>query len=135
MANLGEFLRAGTARARVPGEWDCCAFPCAWALAEGYPDPMREWRGTYTTEADGERIATEGGGLVPLFERGMAEAGVPVAAAPWRPGDVAVISVLGREAGAVYTGERWGFVGPRGLAFARLADDCVLRAWGPSRHG
>ncbi len=135
MADLGAFLQAGTGRARQPGAWDCCAFPCAWAIACGFPDPMRAWRGTYATETDGERIAEAGGGLVPLFERGMAEAGVPDATAPWQPGDIAVISVLGREAGAVYTGQRWGFVGARGLAFAPLTERCVLRAWGPARHG
>lgn len=135
MPNLGEFLRTGAVRARQPGEWDCCAFPCAWALECGYPDPMRAWRGTYSTESDGERIARESGGLVPLFERGMGEAGVPPAAAPWQAGDIAVISILGREAGAVFSGQRWGFVGIRGLAFTLLDDRCVLQAWGPLRNG
>ena len=135
MADLGAFLRDATTRAREPGVWDCCAFPSAWALACGFPDPMAAWRGSYATEADGERIATESGGLVPLFVRGMGGAGLPDATAPWQEGDIAVVSLLGREAGAVFTGRRWSFVGPRGMAFASLDDECVLRAWGPLRHG
>lgn len=135
MADLGEFLRRGTGRTRQPGEWDCCAFPCAWALECGFPDPMRAWRGTYDTEQGGEDIATDAGGLVPLFEQGMAEAELPEAVAPWQAGDVGVISLHGREAGAIFTGARWAFVSPRGLAFATLGDKAVLRAWGPLRHG
>lgn len=134
MADLGTFLRDGAARRREPGVWDCSGFPAAWVIACGFPDPMARWRGTYETEIDGERLA-EKHGLVEMFDDGLSRIGVPVVAEPYEPGDVAVVSLLGRQAGAIYTGERWAFVGTRGLAFAKLSADCIVRAWGTLRNG
>lgn len=134
MADLGEFLRDATKRKREPATWDCSAFPAAWAMACGYADPMAAWRDAYATETDGERLAEKSGGLAALFDQALGSVGVPPTTAPYEPGDVAVISILGRHAGAVFAGVRWAFVGSRGLAFATLDDSCVLRAWRPA-HG
>lgn len=135
MTALGEFLEAGAARQREPGVWDCCAFPAEWAMAAGCPDPMAEWRGAYTTELAGEHLAEQDGGLVALFDRGMAAAGIPAVDDAWRPGDIAVVELLGRQAGAVFSGRRWAFVAARGLAFASLDAECVLRVWRPREDG
>jgi hypothetical protein len=136
-ADLGEFLQRGARRTREPCVWDCCAFPSAWALECGDGDAMAAWRGTYDTESDGERIAREGGGLVVLFARGFGSIGwheLP-AGVEHRVGDVAVISLLGREAGAVYTGSRWAFVATRGLGFVTLEERYVRQAWRRPGHG
>lgn len=96
---------------------------------------MVAYRGAYDTDDEGEALTEQAGGLLVLFAPGMDAAGVPPATAPWQAGDVAVVSLLGQQAGAIYTGARWAFVAPRGLAFVSLDDDCVLQGWGPARHG
>lgn len=135
MDRLGRFLQAGATRERVPGVWDCAAFVAEWVVACGHSDPMDAWRGTYDTEQGGEGIAERAGGLTAVFAQGMEAAGVPPVSAPWRAGDAAVVSILGREAGAIFTGRRWSFVAIRGLAFASLDAECVLRVWRPRCDG
>lgn len=131
---LGEFLRACTAKARVPGEWDCCAMPAAWAMETGADDPMAAWRGAYSTDDEGERLADEAGGLAVLFDRAFPGIG-------WQrvedlqPGDVGVIDVQGLQAGAVYVGPRWAFVATRGLGMANIEPEYVRAAWGRRDHG
>ena len=135
MADLGQFLQAGARRARQPAVWDCCAFPAAWALELCGRDPMAAWRTAYDTESGGERIA-EQHGLANLFADGFGGIGWrEIDPGHWQPGDVAVIDIMGRQAGAIFTGPRWAFVAARGLAFAHLDDECVLRAWGMRDHG
>lgn len=96
---------------------------------------MAEFRGEYATDEQGEDLAELGGGLVALFDEHMGAAGLTRVEGAPEPGDVAVVSVLGVEAGAVFVGPRWAFVANRGLAFASLDGDCVLGAWRPRRDG
>lgn len=127
--DLGEFLRASAARRRVPGEWDCCTFPAAWAIANGFVDPMAEWRGRYETEGQALDLIADAGGLADLFVRGMAVANIPEATGDFQPGDIGVVQLLGEQAGAVYTGKRWALVADRGMAFASIANEHIVRAW------
>lgn len=130
MPALGEYLRAGGARDRVPGVWDCCTLPCDWLVACGTPDPMAEYRGAYATEAEAQEIIARAGSLVALFDRGMRSAGVSrVRGWKYQPGDVAVVELLGEQAGAIYTGERWALVADRGLAFVAFTRKHIKRAW------
>lgn len=129
MIDLGEFLRASAARRREPGVWDCCTFPAAWAIANGYPDPMADWRGQYETEAQALDLIADGGGLADLFARGLDAAGLPRAAGEFVPGDIGVVQLLGEQAGAVYTGKRWALVADRGMAFASIGAEFIVRAW------
>jgi hypothetical protein len=46
---------------------------------------------------------------------------------------VGVLSLLGAEAGAVFTGERWAFVGERGIGFTSVPDRAVMKAWAVAR--
>ncbi len=134
MTALGDFLREGGARRREIGEWDCATYPAAWAIACGYPDPLARWRGAYATEDEARQLMTDCGGLVEMYAAGIADAGIPETTAPYEAGDIGVIRLIGEQAGAIYTGERWALCAERGMTFAKLDDACVLRAWRPA-HG
>jgi len=129
MIALGEYLRTVAARRRKAGEWDCAAFPCDWAQANGFPDPMAAWRGRYSTEGEALDLIAEAGGLAELFAEGMEGAGLAPVDGEFRPGDIGVVQLLGEQAGAVYTGERWALVADRGLAFATVGRKHIVRAW------
>ncbi|ABD27174.1 conserved hypothetical protein [Novosphingobium aromaticivorans DSM 12444] len=126
MPDLGDFLVAASHRKHRYGEWDCCTFPADWCIANGWPDPMAEWRGGYIDASAADD------GLLPLFAAGMFGSGIGATKEPVA-GDVGVVSVLGQEAGAIFTGKRWALVAPRGLAFASLEPSCVLMAWSVTR--
>lgn len=130
MSALGEFLRDAGHKRRVAAEWDCAAFPAAWAIERGFVDPMAAWRGAYDTEEGAQALIERAGGLDVLFAAGMADAGVPeVEGANFEPGDIGVVRLLGEQAGAIFTGERWAFIAERGVSFATLDTGCVIRAW------
>jgi len=126
---LGEFLQESAARRRKPGVWDCCTFPAAWAIANGYPDFMADWRGRYETEAQALDLIAEAGGLADLFSAVLDEAGLTRVVGDFEPGDIGVVQLLGEQAGAVYTGKRWALVADRGMAFASIASEHIVRAW------
>lgn len=132
---LGAFLALAGARHRIDGEWDCATFPADWAVACGWPDPMARWRGTYSCEEEAISLIAEHGSLAAMFGVGCAKAGIPVVDADndWRGGDVGVLTVLGHEAGAIFTGKRWALVAPRGLAFASIDPADVCHVWRPVR--
>lgn len=119
---LGEYLIAASRKKHVYGVHDCCTFPADWIVANGWPDPMADWRGGYV-DASAARD-----GLAPLAASGLADVGMPLADVPIE-GDVGVISVFGQEAGAIFTGKRWALVAPRGLAFASADPSIVLKIW------
>ena len=130
MTKLGEFLRDGAARPREPGVWDCCGLPAAWAMACGHPDPMAAWRGVYDTDEAGEAYAKKYG-LVALMGEGLIAAGLTVREGEPQPGDIAVLSFLGQEAGGIFTGDKWALVGDRGLVFSRFTPAHILQVWEP----
>lgn len=129
MIDLGEFLRLSAARRREAGVWDCCTFPADWAISQDWADPMAAWRGRYSTEAGALDFIAEGGGLADLFAEGMAAANIPEATGDFQPGDIGVVQLLGEQAGAVYTGKRWALVADRGMAFASIEREHIVRAW------
>lgn len=133
MAHLGEWLREHNDRPRVAGKWDCCCFPAAWALANGWPDPMARWRGAYSTEAEAELLIGEAGGLLALFRTGMGDAGIPEAEAP-SLGCIGVICVGDEEAGAIYTGKRWALVAEKRLVYVSVEPELVTGLWAVA-HG
>lgn len=126
---LGEFLQAAGSRKRDPGEWDCATFPAAWAIERGYRDPMAHVRGSYDTEESARAVIAAGGGLVALFDAALSAIGVGPAEGTPQAGDIGVIELLGEQAGGVYTGERWAFVAPRGIALATLGPEHVKGLW------
>lgn len=121
MNGLGTFLQEVAHRRREIGVWDCCTFLAAWLMWRGLPDPMDGFRGTYS-------IDDEAVDLVGVFSDVLAMAGLPEVN-DYREGDIGVVSVLGAQAGAIFTGKRWALVADRGLAFASLEPECVLKVW------
>lgn len=126
---LAEYLRALGTKRRIPGQHDCATLPCDWTVLRGFADPMTEWRDGYSTEAEIETLTEGAGGLLQLFERGYSAAGIPERTGPPLAGDVGVICIAGEQAGSVFTGERWTFVGERGIGFAKIAPEAVLKVW------
>lgn len=123
---LGEFLKAA---AEQHGPWNCSTLAADWCIALGYPDFAARWRDT-TDPVDCEMAPAEAGGLAVLWGRDIAD-GLPVADVPYLPGDIAVLSMLGIEAGAIYTGDKWALRTARGMSFHRLPDSAVAAAWRP----
>lgn len=135
--DLGDFLGERLAWPRRSGTWDCCAFPAAWAMACGLADPMAEYRGAYSTEAEAEDIVARAGGLAGIFGAGLEGVGAVrlEAGEEAQAGDVGIIALLGEEAGAIYTGRRWAFVAERGLGFVTLAPERISHIWRLGERG
>lgn len=109
-------------------------FPGDFVRTWGLGDPVAEWRGRYSTEQEARRLIRDAGGLVELWQRGLASIGVDGVNEP-REGDVGVIRAIGLDRteehiGAIWTGRRWAFMTEGGVAFASA--DC-LRVWGMPR--
>lgn len=122
--DLGSYLAQAARRKHQLGIWDCCIFPADWVVANGWGDPMADWRGTYTSEA----AADAHGGLDELFLAGCERIGLPLVATPLS-GDVGLIEVGKQRAGAIFTGRRWAFVAPRGLAVASIDAKHISGIW------
>lgn len=111
--NVGEYIRH---TASLPWDWggadgvDCCTYQAGWVIECGHPDPMAFIRGSYDSELSALRRIKEGGGLIPLWQRGMTDAGVPEVETP-RIGDVGIVRLPTddelNEACAIFTGKRW----------------------------
>lgn len=121
---LGEFLTEAALRTYALGTWDCATFPAAWIMANGHPDPMGDWRGGYAISDVGDAEA----GMFDVFAAQVEAAGMIRTSTP-REGDIGVVSLVGRQAGAIFTGRRWAMVAPRGLVFASLEAGSVLGIW------
>lgn len=126
---LGEYLESQRGTVWQAGVNDCCTFAGDWVRSWGRGDPMTAWRGSYSTDDGAEALVAAAGCLVALWRQGLAGIGVPTT--DMAEGDVGVIraATLGGEAteiGAIWTGRRWAFRVPAGLAFASA--DC-LEAW------
>jgi hypothetical protein len=122
--NVADFLFEA-ANDRRP--WNCSTLPADWCLTLGHPDFAAGWRETIEeTECQFAAAA----GLVALWNEGIGDA-LPAAPDNLRAGDIAVISRLGLEAGAIFDGERWALRTARGLIFAMLPGDSILKAWRP----
>lgn len=124
--NLGDFLEQA---AQDRPAWNCCTMPADWGVALGYPDFAAAWRGV-TDPKKCEDIPRAAGGLATLWAREIGDT-VPLAAPPYRRGDVGVVSVRGMEAGAIFTGDKWAVRTERGISFARLDEGAVVRVWRP----
>lgn len=133
MTALGEFLK-GAACDRGP--WNCSTLAADWCVSLGHPDFADAWRGV-TDPVECDQVAAEG--LAALWDHGIGDA-LPVAADAvegcslfaWaQPGDIAVISLAGVEAGAIWTGQRLAIKAARGLHFVEPEAARVLKAWRP----
>lgn len=121
---LGQFLQA---QLGATGPWNCSTMPADWCVKQGHPDYAAKWRGVVEPE-ECERIAC--GDLLSLWDEGIGDA-LPVAAAPFEAGDIAVVRRMGLQAGAIYTGQRWALQTSHGLTFAPFGERSILKAWRP----
>jgi hypothetical protein len=128
--SLAEYLRSLEDRKRQAGIHDCVTLCADWAVSCGRADPMEPWRGAYFSEVEAEELIADAGGLRALFATGMEAAGIPSADGP-QSGDIGVVSLMGEEAGAIFTGKRWVFVPERGLGFVSLDAECIVGLWRP----
>lgn len=126
---LGEYLQKLCTERRAPGTHDCGTLACDWAVLLGFPDPMADWRGRYSTEPELLALISEAGGVLAMFERGCRAAGILRRQGSPQPGDIGVLRLAGHEAGSIFTGERWAFVGHRGVGLARIERDAVIAVW------
>jgi hypothetical protein len=128
---LGEYLTAAVRKHWEPGRHDCCTFAADWALSWGCGDPMAEWRGRYRSDAGASRFVRQAGGLLELWQRGLASIGIE-GVNDAIAGDVGVVRALtagGAEpVGAICLGRKWAFLAHDGVIFAPAVP---LRAWGP----
>lgn len=125
---LGDYLATAGRLAFDPCVHDCCTLPADWAVLRGRPDPMALWRGAYGSEAAAQGLIDEAGGLLALWRRGMAGAGIPEAVG-LEPGDIGVVTF--REAidsCGIFTGRRWAIMTSNGLAALRASP---VKAWRP----
>jgi hypothetical protein len=131
MTDLGGFLQAAISRPWRWGEWDCCRFAAEWCIRRGRGDPMDFLRPLYTSEFSAMRTIREGGGLVALWSRGMADIGAPEVDVP-ELGDVGIVEAItengAEQVCAIFTGERWAMLGIRGLVCAPAEP---IKVWRP----
>lgn len=128
---VSEFLRDQGRFGRQYGDepWNCSTVPADWCRELGWPDFAAAWR-HITDPAECETVPATAGGLLMLWEQGIGNA-LSVASAPFLPGDIAVVEAHGLQAGAVFTGERWGMRRARGMLMAAPEMVRVLKAWRP----
>ena len=124
---LAEFLKRECGN-HAP--WHCSTMAADWCIALGYPDFAAAWRDVFEPSAC-DATADAAGGLLNLWNEGIGD-GLPVVK-DRRGGDIAVITALGVEAGAIWTGERWALRSTDGTV-AWLNDApriCALKSWRP----
>jgi hypothetical protein len=129
--DLGAFLVAEAARPWEWGKADCSTTPADWVLADTGIDPMGKWRG-YTCEADVELLIAQAGSLHALWAEGMADIWQPTIAPTI--GAVGLIIMPGEhrrpiEVGAIFSGKRWSFRTPRGMAGCSVDPANVVAIW------
>lgn len=133
---LGDFLKAAGS---IAGPWNCSTLAADWCVSQGYPDFAAEWRGIID-EAECDAVATEAGGLELLWDRGIGEAlpvvgeaepGQSIDPAGLEPGDILIVALAEKQAGAIWTGQRLALKAPRGLHFLEPGALRIDKAWRP----
>lgn len=125
---LGDYLLSLSDRRREPGVHDCATVPANWAVLLGLPDPIAAWRG-YESEDEAQAIIREAGGLDAVFDAGFASSGVLRREGDPIEGDIGIIRIAGQDAASIFTGQRWVFVGNRGIGFATIAPAHIIAVW------
>ncbi|MHC2677511.1 hypothetical protein ACVI1J_009674 [Bradyrhizobium diazoefficiens] len=91
-AVLADYLGEVAARACAYGRLDCAVLMADWVVRQGWPDPMPDRRGTYTTERDYRAAVRSEGGLVASCRRRFGHIGLVETVAA-EAGDVALVLV------------------------------------------
>lgn len=132
MATLSEYLGRVVRRRFAYGDLDCCTLMADWLMLCGFPDPMADRRGSYSTRSEYIAAIQNEGDIVKSCGRRFAAIGLQVTSEP-KPGDVCLVKapVVG-PAGAIYVSDKFRAVitPDAGLVFAPVP---VLRAWSVKR--
>ena len=129
MSALGEYLRAQGGKKRQAGTFDCVTIVADWLMVNGLPDAMAHRRGSYDSEEQAQGLIADAGGLVALFGQFLGAVGIAEREGEPMAGDVGVVSLMGHEAGGIFTGERWALVGERGITMVSPAFAQPLKSW------
>ncbi|MBY3564132.1 DUF6950 family protein [Rhizobium laguerreae] len=106
---LAAFLAAQERKTWDPATLNCMLFPAAWAIWLGHRDPVENWRGAFTSEAEYLAIVRAAGGCAPLMAAAVARINGRPLAAPV----CGAVGVIGsstnpdRQFGAIFDGRRW----------------------------
>jgi hypothetical protein len=122
---LPDHLRAGGVRPFVWGRCDCVLFASDWVASQRGVDPLREYRGTYSTALGAQRHIARAGGLLALVSAAMAAAGLTETTDPL-PGDVAIVESDQGDAMAIRTRVGWAVKAQGGIVTAQYK---LRRAW------
>lgn len=109
MARFERFVGETDATPHVWGVSDCSLMVADWCVANGYPDPAAELRGTYATEAECRAILEARGGLSNVVAACASLAGLAAIHEP-EFGCVAVIGSPSRQSrqwSAIWNGHKW----------------------------
>lgn len=122
-STLASFLSKAAARGFVWGQHDCMLFVADWAKCLTGRDPGARWRGTYSTQAEGEAILATGPGPGPILHGALTAQGWCVVISDFREGDICVVRAPTRSGmaltAAIYAGRgRCALVTKHGLAVA-----------------
>lgn len=123
VTDLGQFL-SDQMRSHEP--WNCSTLAADWCMALGHPDYASRWRDTVDPiDCD----AAAGGDLLSLWDEDIGDA-LPVVA-DLRAGDIAVVEMMGLQAGAICIGGKWAIKAQRGMHVLAANQVRVLKAWRP----
>ena len=121
---LGEYLRAAASLRHEWGVNDCCTFPAGWIACQTGGNPMAA--ASYASEAEANAMVAGAGGMVALWSTWLAG---HAERCPIEAGAIGVVSFPFGELGGIYSGERWVFLGERGIHALPVPDDRVLATW------
>lgn len=124
MSSVDETLALWRRGGLIWGTHDCIMATCDHVLRVTGIDPAAPWRGAYSDEAGARAIYEAHGGVLALFDYGMALAG-------FERGDRSrglpvVADIMGKQIAGVDLGKRCAFITERGCIELPAR---VLRSW------
>ncbi len=129
LVTLRAFLDAYESEPWTPGgKVDCCLVLAEWAIWLGYPDPIPEYRGTYSQGQGQIDMLERHGGALPLVQ----SVALSIGASPVERPSCGCIGVVGslknitRQFGVIHDGDGWLTRTPSG--FDRITAT-TLAAW------
>lgn len=129
LVTLRAFLDAYEREPWTPGgKVDCCLVLAEWAIWLGYPDPIAEYRGTYSQGQGQIDMLERHGGALPLVQ----SVALSIGASPVERPECGCIGVVGslknitRQFGVIHDGDGWLTRTPSG--FDRITAT-TLAAW------
>lgn len=121
---LGEYIRAAASLRHEWGVNDCCTFPAGWIERQTGRNPMMG--ADYSNEAEAYAMIERAGGVVALWDEWLDG---HAARAPVTAGAIGVVAFPFGTIGGIFSGERWVFLGERGIHVLAVSADRVMASW------